>query len=137
MVHGQAWIGIYAFLTQFFLLNAVLYWQDFKRWSMGVITAVGGLVTWAAVFPSGLLMAAFFPHHPVPGELWNIPKFFVEFGMILTLLESEIIATSKQREEYRVLFDGNPHPMWITESRHAGLSQGERFGGIALWLYPR
>ncbi len=35
--------------------------------------------------------------------------------MILTLLESEIIATSKQREEYRVLFDGNPHPMWITD----------------------
>ena len=35
--------------------------------------------------------------------------------MILTLLESEIIATSKQREEYRVLFDANPLPMWITE----------------------
>ncbi|HEX3471971.1 MAG TPA: EAL domain-containing protein [Silvibacterium sp.] len=115
VVHGQAWIGIYAFLTQFFLMNAMLYWQDFKRWSMGVITAVGGLVTWAAVFPSALLLAAFFPHHAVPGELWNIPKFFVEFGMILTLLEGEIIVTSRQREEYRVLFDGNPHPMWITD----------------------
>jgi len=113
--HGQAWIGAYAFLTQFFLMNAVLYWQDFRRWSMGVITAVGGLIAWAAVFPCALSMAAFFPGHAIPGELWNIPKFFVEFGMILTLLESEIIATSKQREEYRVLFDGNPLPMWITD----------------------
>ena len=56
-----------------------------------------------------------FPAPYRSGELWNIPKFFVEFGMILTLLESEIITTSRQREEYRVLFDGNPLPMWITE----------------------
>jgi diguanylate cyclase (GGDEF)-like protein/PAS domain S-box-containing protein len=114
-IHHEAWIGAYAFLTQFFVMNAVLYWQDFRRWSMGVITAVGGLVAWAAVFPCALAMAAFFPNHAIPGELWNIPKFFVEFGMILTLLEGEIIATSKQREEYRVLFDGNPLPMWITD----------------------
>jgi len=114
-IRGQAWIGAYAFLTQFFLINAVLYRHDFRRWSMGVITAVAGLVAWAAVFPIALALAAFFPGHPVSGELWNIPKFFVEFGMILTLLESEIIATSKQREEYRVLFDGNPLPMWITD----------------------
>src|SRR5579862_7158471 len=113
--HGQSWIGAYAFLTQFFFVNAVLYWHDFRRWSMGVITAVGGLVAWAAVFPCALALAAFFPNHHVSGELWNVPKFFVEFGMILTLLESEIIATSKQREEYRVLFDGNPLPMWITD----------------------
>src|SRR5271155_2347990 len=44
VTHDQAWVGPYAFLTQFFLLNAVLYWNDFHRWSMGVITAVGGLV---------------------------------------------------------------------------------------------
>ena len=43
-LHGQAWIGAYAFLTQFYLINAVLYRHDFRRWSMGVITAVGGLV---------------------------------------------------------------------------------------------
>lgn len=113
--HGQAWIGAYAFLTQFYLINAVLYWHDFQRWSMGVITAVGGLIAWGLVFPVALGLATFLPSHPVNGELWNIPKFFVEFGMILTLLESEIIATSKQREEYRVLFDGNPLPMWITD----------------------
>jgi diguanylate cyclase (GGDEF)-like protein/PAS domain S-box-containing protein len=115
VIYHQAWIGAYVFLAQFYLMNAVLYRQDFKRWSMGVITAVGGLFAWAAVFPCAIALAVFLPQHPVPGELWNIPKFFVEFGMILTLLESEIIATGRQREEYRVLFDGNPHPMWITD----------------------
>jgi diguanylate cyclase (GGDEF)-like protein/PAS domain S-box-containing protein len=115
VIRGQGWVGTYAFLTQLYLINAVLYWQDFRRRSMGVITAVGGLMAWAAVFPCALALAAFLPNHPVSSELWNVPKFFVEFGMILTLLESEIITTSKQREEYRVLFDGNPHPMWITD----------------------
>jgi diguanylate cyclase (GGDEF)-like protein/PAS domain S-box-containing protein len=115
IVHGQAWIGVYAFLTQFFLMNAALYWEDFRRRSMGVMTAVVGLIAWAGVFPCALALAAFVPGHRVPSEFWNIPKFFVEFGMILSLLESEIISTSTQREEYRVLFDGNPHPMWITD----------------------
>jgi diguanylate cyclase (GGDEF)-like protein/PAS domain S-box-containing protein len=115
VIHGQAWVGAYAFLTQFYLMNAVLYWEDFRRRSMGVITAVAGLVSWAAVFPAALAMAAYLPHYQISRELWNVPKFFVEFGMILTLLESEIIATGKQREEYRLLFDGNPHPMWITD----------------------
>ncbi len=114
-IRGQADLGTYGFLTQFYLLNAVLYWEDFRRWSMGVITAVGGLVAWALVFPCALALTAFLPNHQVSRELWNIPKFFVEFGMILTLLEGEIITASKQREEYRVLFDGNPHPMWITD----------------------
>src|SRR5277367_1614650 len=132
LVHDQSWVGAYAFLTQVFLLNAVLYWHDFRRWSMGVITAVGGLVAWALVFPTALTMAAFFPHHTIPGEFWNIPKFFVEFGMILTLLESEIVTTSRQREEYRVLFDGNPLPMWITDLQtHAFL----RVNRSAVLLY--
>ncbi|MBV8438304.1 MAG: EAL domain-containing protein [Silvibacterium sp.] len=122
VIHGQGSNGTYAFLTQLYFINAVLYWQDFRRWSMGVITAVVGLAAWAAVFPCALALAAFLPNKPVSGELWNVPKFFVEFGMILSLLESEIITTSKQREEYRVLFDGNPHPMWITDlNTHAFL----------------
>lgn len=105
--------GIYAVLMQIYLTNAIVYWHGFGRWSMGVITATGGLVAWALVFPTALTLAALFPHLHVNGELWNLPKYFVEFGMILTLVEDEVIETARQREEYRVLFDGNPHPMWI------------------------
>ena len=113
VLHGSAVNGFYAFLTQLYLINAVLYWQDFQRRTLGLITAVCGLVMWAAVFPCSLSMAAFAPHIQLSPELWNLPKFFVEFGMILTLLEDEIFTTSRQSEEYQVLFDGNPHPMWI------------------------
>lgn len=110
-------IGIYAILTQIFFMNGVLYWYDFRRVSAGVVTAGVGLFAWAAVFPLGLLIQRFFPHVGVSSELWNIPKYFVEFGMVLTLLEDELTFAGRQREEYRVLFDGNPHPMWIFDKK--------------------
>jgi diguanylate cyclase (GGDEF)-like protein/PAS domain S-box-containing protein len=105
--------GVYAVLTQVYLMNAIVYWHAFRRSSIGVLTAAGGLVAWGAVFPIAIWLATYFPNLQVSPELWNLPKYFVEFGMILTLLEDEIIETTRQREEYRVLFDGNPHPMWI------------------------
>jgi diguanylate cyclase (GGDEF)-like protein/PAS domain S-box-containing protein len=110
---GEADLGIYAILTQLFLVNAVLFWNDFRRLSAGVCTASAGLLAWAAVFPSALTLSYFYPHLSVPGELWNVPKYFVEFGMILTLLENQIYSANWQSEQYRLLFDSNPHPMFI------------------------
>ena len=105
--------GVYALLMQIYLINAIVYWHGFQRWSMGVITASSGLVAWGLVFPVAIALAALAPGVHVSAELWNLPKYFVEFGMILTLVEGEVIETARQREEYRVLFDGNPHPMLI------------------------
>jgi len=111
--HHAAAYGLNAVLAQIYFLNALIYWYGFRRWSIGVLTATVGLVAWASVFPVSTAIAALLPTAHVAGELWNLPKYFVEFGMILTLLEDEVIETARQREEYRVLFDGNPHPMWI------------------------
>jgi diguanylate cyclase (GGDEF)-like protein/PAS domain S-box-containing protein len=113
----QADLGIYAILTQLFLVNAVLFWNDFRRLSAGVCTASAGLLAWAAVFPAALGMTHFFPQVSVPGEFWNVPKYFVEFGMILTLLEDQIYSANWQSEQYRVLFDSNPHPMFIYDTK--------------------
>lgn len=111
--HHRPFPGLNPALAQIYLLNALIYWYGFRRWSTGVITATVGMVAWASVFPVSVMVAAFLPSAHLPAELWNLPKYFVEFGMILTLLEDEIVETTRQREEYRVLFDGNPHPMWI------------------------
>jgi diguanylate cyclase (GGDEF)-like protein/PAS domain S-box-containing protein len=113
LVTNQDMPGVYAALTQVYLINAVIYWYGFRRVSMGVVTAVVGLVAWAAVFPTAISLATWMPNLHLSGELWNVPKYFVEFGMILTLLEDEVIAMAQQGEEYRILFKGNPHPMWI------------------------
>jgi diguanylate cyclase (GGDEF)-like protein/PAS domain S-box-containing protein len=113
LVAHQEVPGVYALLMQIYLINAIVYWHGFQRWSMGVITAASGLVAWGLVFPVAIALAALAPGMHVSAELWNLPKYFVEFGMILTLVEGEVIETARQREEYRVLFDGNPHPMLI------------------------
>jgi diguanylate cyclase (GGDEF)-like protein/PAS domain S-box-containing protein len=113
ILHGAPEMGIYAILSQLYFMNAVLYWNDFRRASAGVLTSVLGLLAWAAVFPCAVAVAAWMPHVHVYGEFWNLPKYFVEFGMIFTLLEGEIVTTGQQSEGYRVLFASNPHPMWI------------------------
>jgi len=113
---GHADEGGYPILTQLFLVNAVLFWDDFRRISAGVVTCSVGLLAWAAVFPAALASAYFFPSVHLPVELWNVPKYFVGFGMLLTLMENQVYAANWQREQYRLLFDSNPHPMFIYDA---------------------
>ena len=115
VLHGQAGNSIYPILSEIFLLNAVLYWEDFRRRSAGVLASVLGLTAWGAVFPCALLLERLMPQLTVIDELWNVPKYFVAFGMILTLLEEQKRQADRTSEEYRVLFENNPHPMWIFE----------------------
>jgi signal transduction histidine kinase len=60
-----------------------------------------GFLFWGAVFPVGALTDHFLPHVAINPELWNVPKFFVAFGMILTLLEDKSfsLSTSNIREQ--------------------------------------
>ena len=57
-------------------------------------------MTWGAVFPASALLAQYAPKLQVNPELWNVPKFFVAFGMILALIEdkSGVIERSNERE---------------------------------------
>jgi signal transduction histidine kinase len=99
-LHGSADLGINAILTLTFGLCGVLYWKRFPRRSPGVITVTGGFVAWGAVFPAGALLAHYAPKLQVNPELWNVPKFFVAFGMILALIEdkSGVIERANERE---------------------------------------
>jgi diguanylate cyclase (GGDEF)-like protein/PAS domain S-box-containing protein len=116
LVKGPAGNSIYPVLSEIFLLNALLYWEDFRRSTAGVLVGTFGLAAWGAVFPVALLMATLFPKVQVIGEMWNVPKYFVAFGMILTLLEEQKRQADARSQEYRVLFENNPHPMWIFDT---------------------
>lgn len=113
IAHRQPDNGILALLFEIYLTFAALYWFDFRRTSTGVLTAILGLVAWASVFPVGLLCDFLVKAGQIPPELWNVPKYFVAFGMILTLLEDEFLAVGRATEHYRLLFAANPHPMWV------------------------
>jgi signal transduction histidine kinase len=99
-LHGSADLGINAILTLTFGLCGVLYWKRFPRSSPGVITVTGGFLAWGAVFPAGALFAYYAPKLQLNPELWNVPKFFVAFGMILALIEdkSGVIERANERE---------------------------------------
>lgn len=114
--HGQTDNSIYPILSEVFFLSGVLYWEDFRRASAGVLVTALGLGAWGAVFPCALLMEAVLPRLQVMGEVWNVPKYFVAFGMILTLLEEQKRQADLRSGEYRVLFENNPHPMWIFDT---------------------
>ena len=116
LLKGQTGNSIYPLLSEIFLLNALLYWEEFRRSTAGVLVGAFGLAAWGAVFPIALLMATLFPQVQVIGEMWNVPKYFVAFGMILTLLEEQKRQADARSKEYRVLFENNPHPMWIFDT---------------------
>lgn len=113
LAHRRIDESVYPLLTEVFLLDAVLFWEEFRRASAGVLAGVIGLGAWGAVFPVAVVMSVLWPKLQVAGELWNVPKYFVAFGMILTLLEEQKADSDARSQEYRVLFEDNPHPMWI------------------------
>ncbi|MGZ4890415.1 MAG: ATP-binding protein [Candidatus Angelobacter sp.] len=99
--HGHYTFGFLALLTLGFAFPGFLFCRRYPRWSPGVVTSAGGFLLWGAVFPVGEMMSAWAPNLKVNPELWNTPKFFVAFGMILTLLEdkSEFLRSAGRREQ--------------------------------------
>ncbi len=102
-------------LTLCFGLNAVLLSVRSARLSAATVTTSVGAVTWGGVWVCSTLLQRIAPHVAVSPEVWNLPKYFVAAGMVLSLLEEEIRSAELASEEYRLLFAANPHPMWIYE----------------------
>ena len=100
-------------LTECFGLNAVLLSFGRPRFSAATVTTSLGAIAWGLVWISAAAAGHFLPHTVITPELWNVPKYLVASGMILTLLEEEIQSAALASEQYRLLFAGNPHPMWM------------------------
>src|SRR5579862_3983543 len=81
--------GLTALLGLGFALPGVFLCRNYWRPSPGILTAAGGFFCWGAVFPVGMLLDHVAPHLVVPAELWNTPKLFVAFGMILAIVEDK------------------------------------------------
>ena len=99
--------GIDFFLFELFAITGVFYWRYFRRWTPGVTFAAFAFVAWGAVFPVGELTAALNLHIPNDSVLWDLPKYCVAFGMILTLFENQAEIASRVARQYQDLFEGN------------------------------
>ena len=136
IAHTQQDIGISAILTQLYLVVGLLYMGTFRRISGGTLTVVFGLIAWSAVFPSATFCQHLGITSRISPEFWNVPKYFVAFGMMLILLEEEIIAANQASKHYRLLFDANPHPMWIYDP-HTLAFEGVNDAAITQYGFSR
>jgi len=116
LMHGQSETVIYALLVEIYLVAALDFWNCGWPRTLALHTVGVGLVAWAAVFPVALLVQHFWPSFAVEPAFWNTPKICVAIGMILVVLEEDTRAAQSLTEEYRLLFDSNPHPLWIFET---------------------
>ncbi|HEY1899669.1 MAG TPA: PAS domain S-box protein, partial [Steroidobacteraceae bacterium] len=116
IVHHHYGTPLDVMLTQVYVLLALLYSFEVTRFTAGVRTVILSLYAWAAVWISAAATEALWPAVHVPEQLWNLPKYLVAVGMILTLLEEEIINAEDAGAHYRVLFESNPHPMWMFDT---------------------
>jgi diguanylate cyclase (GGDEF)-like protein/PAS domain S-box-containing protein len=117
LLTGHAEDVVNVALAQVFLSTGMLFARI--RVKGGRALGAVGFLLWAifyvldmGVMPQGLREAAL--------SVWVVPKYLVGFGMILKIFaeaQSEIARLGMRHrrlyEEYRLLFNSNPHPMWI------------------------
>ncbi|HET7873472.1 MAG TPA: PAS domain-containing protein, partial [Terriglobales bacterium] len=106
--------GLRVYLCAFFTTTGILYLRHFRRFTPGVILTSVSFLIWGANFTAAPWLIA---HHwaPAPGSaFWEIPKFFVAFGMILTLLENQTEAARASARRYLELFEANLASVYVS-----------------------
>ena len=87
--HGSFSEGTAVLLGLGFVLSGIFTLRNYWGASPAVFTISGGFICWGAVFPALFLVGHFAPHVSVPQTLWETPKLFVAFGMILAVVEDK------------------------------------------------
>jgi diguanylate cyclase (GGDEF)-like protein len=82
-------LGIHLILAALSFFAAGLFWYRLHRTSAGAIATVFGFTAWG-LFPTVFVAAHVASTLGHDAEVWNIPKYLVAVGMIVTLLEDQI-----------------------------------------------
>jgi two-component system NtrC family sensor kinase len=91
-LHGSFVEGATALLGVGFGLPGVLICRNYWRSSFGILTISCGFLGWGALFSVRLWVERSAPNLMVPGALWDVPKLFVAFGMILYVVEEKSLS---------------------------------------------
>ena len=81
--------GMDLILFTCFASTGYAYMRHFARFSPGVFFTSASFFLWGLVWPVSEMLRAL--NHGIPGDnvLWDLPKYFVAFGMIMTLFERQ------------------------------------------------
>jgi PAS domain S-box-containing protein len=112
---GDFWQGLYFYMFGLFAVTGMAYYRHFRRFTPGVIFTAISFFAWGCIAPVG--NALYFTHHIGPGPerfFWELPRFFVAFGMILTLLENQTGVANTVARQYKVLFENNLAAVYVS-----------------------
>jgi diguanylate cyclase (GGDEF)-like protein/PAS domain S-box-containing protein len=113
------WVSDALWMETFFTA-ALGFWYWGGERTLALHTTVFGLATWAVMFPIGYFIYLLLPRMSVDDGIWNLPAYCAGVGMVLLLVEEQLRHASALGEEYRLLFDNNPHAMWILDTETLG-----------------
>lgn len=125
-------LALNGLLCAVYLGTGLHFLMMFRRTSGGALITTIGFFLWAAVFPVGTAIQMFFPHLQVEGEVWNLPKYVVAVGMILSLLEDQIA-----HNKHLALHDeltGLPNRRLFQDRLSSALERARRTGAQAALL---
>jgi PAS domain S-box-containing protein len=106
--------GLFSFLSTFFAVSGLLYWRYYRRFTPGVITTSISFLAWGGTF-----VLAEFLHVPIfergnQSVIWDLPKYFVAIGMILTLFENQAELATNIAHQYRSLFEEDLAAVYVS-----------------------
>jgi signal transduction histidine kinase/CheY-like chemotaxis protein len=81
-------LGMETMLFEGYAFTGVAYWRHYRRYSPGVVLTAGSFLLWGMVWPVAELAGLL--HIQIPADvIWDLPKYFVAFGMIVNLFENQ------------------------------------------------
>jgi two-component system, cell cycle sensor histidine kinase and response regulator CckA len=111
--HGNLNIGQDFYLFGFFYVTGLSYFRYFRRFTPGVVFTAASFVAWGMVFPVSTFLLSRYSSMP-SGFFWDLPKYLVAFGMILTLFENQTEVANKAARQYHALFEGNMAAVYVS-----------------------
>ena len=107
IAQGAPGAGLTFYLSSYFVVAGLLYLRHYRRLTPGVVTASLSFIAWGCVFPAAQILRAYHMGPPNNSVVWDLPKYFVALGMILTLFENQASLATQAAQRYRILFESN------------------------------
>lgn len=114
--HGHSEFIFLGLLGEMFCVAGVNFWLAGWERSLGLLTTCVGLTLFGAMFPGVVLIQYAWPSSPAASGAFAVATFAIAVGMILIVLEEDARSARETTEEYRLTFDTNPHPLWISDT---------------------